>query len=68
MYKINDVSMVGQLYLPSLSAFSFYVCVTLKIAHTVDNQNFETALTLQDQTKISNFVKFDGRSSFRYCK
>ena len=41
MYKIDDVSAVGQLYLIRLIGV-----ITLKIAHTVDNQNFETALPL----------------------
>ena len=40
MYKIDDVIVVGQLYLISLIGV-----ITLKMAHTVDNQNFETALT-----------------------
>ena len=32
MYKLDDVNVVGQLYLPSLSAFTY---ITFKIAHTV---------------------------------
>ena len=50
MYKNDDVNVVGQLYLPSLSIrvhtiefIGVYVCIRLKIARTVDNQNFETA-------------------------
>ena len=30
----------------------FYVCIVLKIAHTVDNQNFETASPLDTKTNV----------------
>ena len=43
MHKIDDVNVAGQLYLSCLSAFTY---ITLKIAHTVDNQNIETASPL----------------------
>ena len=31
---------------------SFNICVTLKIAHTVDNQNFETASQIDTKTHV----------------
>ena len=32
----------------------FYVCITLKIAHTVDNQNFQTASYKDPRLKHEN--------------
>ena len=50
MYKIEDVNVAGQLYLPKF--IGVYACITLKIAHTVDNHNFETALPLDTKVHV----------------
>ena len=34
--------------------YLFYVCITLKIAHTVDNQNFQTASYKDPRLKNEN--------------
>ena len=49
MYKIDDVNVVGQLYL-----IGFISIITLKIAYKVDNQNFETALPLHTNGLCEN--------------
>ena len=60
MYKIDDVIVVGQLYLISLIGV-----ITLKMAHTVDNQNFETALTF-DTNGLRENLRADVRLTSVY--
>ena len=45
MYKIDDVNVVEKL-------IGCYICIILKIAHTVDNQNFETASLIDTKTHV----------------